>query len=56
MRETRGNFLFLGIAQRLTEQALFLTRENILLVISNCNITSIVFILLLFEKLFKKIC
>lgn len=50
MRDTRGNFPFLGITQRHNEWALFLTRENVLLVISNCNISSIVFISLLFEK------
>lgn len=54
MRESRGNFLFPSITQRLTEWALFLTRENVLLVISNCNVTSIVFILLLFEKAIKR--
>jgi len=54
MRETRGNFLFLGITQRLTGRALFLTRDNVLLVISRYNVTSIVFILLLFEKAILK--
>lgn len=51
MRETRGTFVFfLGITQRLTDWVLFLSRENVLLVISNCNVTSIIFTLLLFEK------
>lgn len=55
MRETSGNSSFsLGITQRLTDQALFFSRENVLLVISNCNVTSIIFILLLFEKAIKK--
>lgn len=46
MGETRGNFLFLGITQRLAEWALFITSENVLLVISKCSVTGIALILL----------
>lgn len=57
MGETRGNFLFLGITQRLAEWALFITSKNVLLVISKCSVTGIALILLFFvflKKLVKK--
>lgn len=47
--ETRGNFLFPGVTQRLTEWALFITSKNVLLIISKHRVTRIAFILLFFK-------
>lgn len=55
-RETRGNFLFPGVTQKLIEWALFITSKNVLLVVSKCSVTGIALILLFFFflKLVKK--
>lgn len=55
MGETRGNFLFPGITQRLSEWALFITSKNVLLVISKCSVTGIALILLFFFVFLKKL-